>query len=100
MVRRRSAAAQDAPAPTTLSELPASARSASGLPLEIIERQFDRVQALFMRIDSKINAVFAIVSVEMALASVALSGGDWRKWDILLPASLFVSAMAVALYEL
>lgn len=70
------------------------------LPLEILERQFDRVQALFPRIDSKINAIFAIVSGQIALASLAISGEEWRHWDILIPAALFIGAIALTLYDL
>jgi hypothetical protein len=77
-----------------------SATPAKGLPLELIERQFDRVQALFPRIDSKINAIFAIVSGQIALASLALSDENWRHWDILVPAALFIVAIGAALYDL
>jgi hypothetical protein len=77
-------------------------RSSEGLPLEILERQFDRVQALFPRIDSKINAIFAIVSGQIGLASLALSTENWQHWglDILVPGALFVIAIGVTLYDL
>lgn len=70
------------------------------LPLEILERQFDRVQALFPRIDSKINAIFAIVSAQIALASISLSGENLQRWQILVPAALFIVAIGTALYDL
>lgn len=72
----------------------------SALPLEVLERQFDRVQALFPRIDSKINAIFAIVSGQIALASLALSGENLKRWAILIPAALFIAAIGITLYEL
>jgi hypothetical protein len=76
------------------------ATTPEGLPLELIERQFDRVQMLFPRIDSKINAVFAIVSAEIALASVALSGENLRRWDVFIPATLFICSIGAAVYDL
>ena len=73
---------------------------ANELPLEILERQFDRVQALFPRINSKINAIFAIVSAQLALASISLSGENLQRWQILMPATLFIVAIGTALYDL
>jgi hypothetical protein len=73
---------------------------ADGLPLDILERQFDRVQMLFPRIDAKINAIFAIVSAQIALASISLSGENLRRWDILVPAGIFIVAIGMALYDL
>lgn len=67
---------------------------------EQIERQFDRVQALLSRVDSKVNAVFAIVSAEIALASLAVPSTGWHRWSILILAGLFVSAIAVSLHDL
>lgn len=72
----------------------------TGLTLDVLERQFDRVQAMFPRIDAKINAVFAIASAQIALASLGLSGDNWRRWDILVPAALFVIAIGITLFNL
>ena len=74
--------------------------ASDALPIEMLERQFDRVQALFPRIDSKINAIFAIVSGQIALASLAISGEEWRHLDILIPAALFIVAIGLTLYDL
>lgn len=70
------------------------------LPLQLLERQFDRVQALFPRIDAKINAIFAIVSGQIALASFGVSGENWRRWEILVPAGLFIIVVGITLYDL
>jgi hypothetical protein len=95
MARRDSTDTADVPDRVGIAD-----SSSEGLPLEILERQFDRVQTLFPRIDSKINAIFAIVSGQIALASLALSGEDWRRWGILIPAALFIVAIGMTLYDL
>lgn len=70
------------------------------ISIEQIERQFDRVQALLARVDSKINVIFAITSAEIAFASLAISRDSLLHWQILIPAGLFVCTVAVSLHDL
>ena len=77
-----------------------SEKAAEHLPLDVIERQYDRVQSLFPRIDAKINVIFAIISAEIALASVGMSGDEWRKWNVLLPGALFIVLSGISLLNL
>jgi hypothetical protein len=67
--------------------------------LEAIERQFDRVQTFFPRIDSKVSSIFAIASGEMAVASF-VSLKNLHAWWILLPGSLFLAAIGWSVYNL
>jgi Family of unknown function (DUF5706) len=68
--------------------------------LEVLERQFDRTQFLFTRVDAKVNAVLAIASGQIAVASVAVSGGDWKNLALLIPAGLFLVSTAFTMINL
>jgi hypothetical protein len=67
--------------------------------LEATERQFDRIQAFFPRIDSKVSSIFAIASGELAVASF-MSLKNLHFWWMLLPGSLFLAAIAWTVYNL
>jgi hypothetical protein len=71
----------------------------SAVSLEAIERQFDRIQTFFPRIDAKVSAIFAITSGEIAVASF-VSLKNLRSWWMLLPACLFLAAVAWTVYNL
>ena len=71
----------------------------SSVSLEAAERQFDRIQAFFPRIDSKVSSIFAIASAEIAVASF-LSLKNLHRWWMLLPGSLFLAAIAWTVYNL
>ena len=68
--------------------------------LEVLERQFDRIQFLFTRVDAKVNAVLAIASGQIAVASVGISGGDWKHLSVLVPAALFLVSTAFTMVNL
>ena len=70
------------------------------LRVEILERQFDRIQFLFTRVDAKVNAVLAISSGQIAVASVGISGGDWKSLAVLIPAALFLVCTAFTMVNL
>lgn len=70
------------------------------IPLEVIERQFERVQFLFTRVDAKVNAVLAIASGQIAVASVGISGGDWKHLSVITPAALFLTSTAFTMINL
>lgn len=67
--------------------------------LEAAERQFERIQAFFPRIDSKVSSIFAIASGEMAVASF-VSLKNLHAWWMLLPGSLFLGAIGWTVYNL
>jgi len=67
--------------------------------LEAAERQFERIQAFFPRIDSKVSSILAIVSGEMAVASF-ISLKNLHKWWMLIPGSLFLIAIGWSVYNL
>lgn len=69
------------------------------LSLDAAERQFDRIQAFFPRIDSKVSSIFAIASGEIAVASL-ISLKNLHLWWVLLPGALFVAGVAWTVYNL
>ncbi|HEV8408111.1 MAG TPA: Pycsar system effector family protein [Sphingomicrobium sp.] len=71
----------------------------SPVSLEAAERQFDRIQAFFPRIDSKVSSIFAIASGEMAVASF-ISLKNLHAWWMLLPGSVFLAAIGWTVYNL
>jgi hypothetical protein len=68
--------------------------------LEVLERQFDRIQFLFTRVDAKVNAVLAIASGQIAIASVGVAGGNWKQLSLLFPAVLFLISMTLTMINL
>jgi hypothetical protein len=62
----------------------------SQIGLEVAERQLDRVMGFFPRIDSKVSALFAIVSAQVAFAAINITIDDLRSWWIAIPAVAFV----------
>ena len=74
-------------------------RRPSAVSLEATERQFDRVQAFFPRIDSKVSSIFAIASGEMAVASF-ISLKNLHRWWMLAPGFLFLGAVGWTVYNL
>lgn len=77
-----------------------SEATGSEITLEVLERQFDRIQFLFTRVDSKVNAVFAIASGQIALASVGVADGNWKHLSLLAPAILFLVTMSMTMINL
>jgi Family of unknown function (DUF5706) len=75
-------------------------KSAAGdVSLEATERQFDRIQAFFPRIDSKVSSIFAIASGELAVASF-MSLKNLHSWWMLVPGGLFLAAIGWTVYNL
>jgi len=71
----------------------------TGVSLETAERQFDRIQSFFPRIDSKVSSIFAIVSGQVAVVSF-ISLKNLHAWWMLVPASLFVLGVGWTVYNL
>jgi hypothetical protein len=67
--------------------------------LDATERQFDRIQAFFPRIDSKVSSIFAISSGELAVASF-MSLKNLHRWWMLLPGALVLAAVGWTVYNL
>lgn len=62
----------------------------ASVSLEIAERQLDRVQTFFPRIDSKVSAIFAITSAQIAVAALNVTSDDLGVWWIFLLLACFV----------
>jgi hypothetical protein len=71
----------------------------TAISLEATERQFDRIQAFFPRIDSKVSSIFAIASGEIAVASF-ISLKNLHAWWMLLPGALFLGTLSWTVYNL
>ena len=59
-----------------------TAPSANPLPLEAVERQLDRLLTFFPRVDSKVSALFAVTSAQLAVAALNLTLDDLKVWWI------------------
>jgi hypothetical protein len=61
--------------------------------LEVAERQLALVQGFFPRLDSKVSALFAISSAQIAVAALNLSADDLKLWYVAIPATAFLLAI-------
>lgn len=68
--------------------------------LEVAERQLVLVQSFIPRIDSKVSALFAIVSAQLAVAALNLRAEDLPKWYVTVPLAAFLLCSAVAYVNL
>lgn len=62
--------------------------------LEVAERQLALVQSFIPRLDSKVSALFAIVSAQLAVAALNLTAADLPKWYVTIPLTVFLSMIA------
>jgi hypothetical protein len=68
---------------------------------DVAERQLDRIQSFFPRIDTRASALFAIAAGELAIAAVNVQLDDFKLWYVAIPAgllSLLIIAVFVCLY--
>jgi hypothetical protein len=70
------------------------------LRVEVAERHLVLIQSFFPRIDTKVSALFAISSAQIAVASLNITIGDLQKWYVALAAILFVAGMAIVQFAL
>lgn len=68
--------------------------------LEFYERQLDRINAFYPRLDAKVSALFAIASGQLAVAALNLSANDLELWWITIPLAFFLIAISWALINL
>lgn len=61
------------------------------IDVETHERQLDRVQAFFPRIDAKVSALFAISAGQIAIAVLNLTVDDLKLWWIVAPLAIFLA---------
>src|SRR6476469_4257355 len=71
----------------------------TAVSLEATERQFERIQAFFPRIDAKVSSIFAIASGQVAVVSV-ISLKKLHAWWMLVPAALFLIGIGWTVYNL
>jgi hypothetical protein len=70
------------------------------LPLEAYERQLDRIQQFFPRIDAKVSALFAVASAQIAIAAINLSTNDLKLWWVAVPLAAFLLIITWAMFNL
>ena len=64
--------------------------------LEVAERQLALIQSFFPRIDSKVSALFAIMSAQIAIVALNVSAEDIIQWYIGLTLTVFLLVAAAA----
>lgn len=74
--------------------------STSKLSLEAYERQLDRIHHFFPRLDSKVSALFAVSSGQIAVAALNLSANDLKLWWITVPLAAFMLIIGWAMLNL
>ncbi|MET4594563.1 MULTISPECIES: Pycsar system effector family protein [unclassified Sphingomonas] len=57
-------------------------QASNPIPTEALERQLDRLLTFFPRIDSKVSALFAVTSAQLAVAALNLTLNDLKVWWI------------------
>lgn len=68
--------------------------------LEVAERQLALVQSFIPRIDSKVSALFAICSAELAVAGLNLSAADLPKWYVTIPLAALLVTLSITYFNL
>ncbi|PHQ64400.1 MAG: hypothetical protein COC10_01035 [Sphingobium sp.] len=68
--------------------------------LEVAERQLALVQNFMPRLDSKVTALFAIVSAQLAVAALNLTAADLPKWYVTVPLAVFLAMVAWTYFNL
>jgi hypothetical protein len=63
---------------------------------DVAERQLDRIQSFFPRIDTRASALFAIAVGELAIAAVNVQFDDFKLWYVAVPAALFALLIIAA----
>jgi hypothetical protein len=76
------------------------AKPVSELELEVYERQLDRIHSFFPRIDTKVSALFAISSGQVAIATLNLTPNDLKHWWIAITFVVFLIAVIVVFVNL
>ena len=70
------------------------------IPLEVAERQLDRLLAFFPRIDSKVSTLLAITFAQIGVGALNLEANDFTKCWITVPAVLLALAVAWVMLNL
>jgi hypothetical protein len=68
--------------------------------LDRAERHLDRMQSFFPRIDTKLTAVAAWLSVELGVGALNISWADLRSFHVWCPFAAYVAASLVAAVQL
>lgn len=67
---------------------------------EALERQLDRIQSFIPRIDSRVSAIFAITSGQLAIAILNVGINDLKAWWIAIPCVTYVVMALSSIYNL
>lgn len=72
----------------------------SKLSLEALERQLDRTHQFYQRIDTKLSALFAISSGQIAVAALNLSPNDLKLWWTAISLVVFLLTIGWVMFNL
>lgn len=64
--------------------------------METIERQLDRVLGFFPRVEARINALFGVNTVLLAVGALNVSAPDLKLWYVTVPAFFVVAGLLVS----
>lgn len=64
--------------------------------IEIIQRQLDRVLAFFPRVEARINGLFGVNTLIMAVCALNVTAEDLKLWYVSVPGALFVAAICTS----
>lgn len=67
---------------------------------EALERQLDRIQSFIPRIDSRVSAIFAITSGQLAVAILNVGIDDLKAWWVAIPCVVYIAMALFAIYNL
>lgn len=67
---------------------------------EVLERQLDRIQSFIPRIDSRVSAIFAITSGQLAIAILNVGIDDLKAWWVVLPCVAYIAMALYSIYNL
>ena len=73
---------------------------AKKVSLEAAERQLDRTQEFFLRIDSKVSALFAITSAQVAIVALNITYVDLKAIWLAFTTAFFVLAIGWTIFNL
>jgi hypothetical protein len=68
--------------------------------VEMASRQLDRTLSFFPRIDTKVTALFAVGSAELAITFLNVTYRDFQNWFVAVPATAVVILLGLVFYWL
>jgi hypothetical protein len=65
--------------------------------LAVIERQLDRVQSFFPRVDTKMAGIFAVDATILTISAINVDARDLTRWYVDVPGAFMVSGLIASI---